>query len=96
MMADYNTTNKTNLRMRTIEHAVKLLCGLWAFGLGLRLAVELFASDGWIHIPKHPFNIWFDFLPLCIFGYLVVFFEVRNLISIARTGKPVYVDDVRV
>ena len=80
--------------LRYFEHGITWLCGLWAFGIGLRFTIELLASDGWIHMPKHPLNIWFDFFPLCIFGLLVVLFEVRNLISIAYTGKPSLEDSV--
>jgi hypothetical protein len=80
-------SNKS-LFMRNFEHVIKWLCGLWAFGLGFRFTIELLASEGWIHMPKHPLNIWFDFFPLCILGFLVVVFEVRNLISIAYAGKP--------
>ena len=67
----------------TVEHVVKWLCGLWAFGLGFRFTIELLASEGWIHMPKHPLNIWFDFFPLCILGLLVVLFEVRAFIAVA-------------
>ena len=58
---------------------MRWLCGLWALGLGSRLTLELLLSDGWIHIPKHPLNIWFDFLPLCLFGLFVVIFETREM-----------------
>ncbi|RZN38057.1 MAG: hypothetical protein EFT35_05270 [Methanophagales archaeon ANME-1-THS] len=85
-------TNKPHLNQQNIENIVKWLCGLWAFGLGLRLTIELLASDGWIHIPKHPLNIWFDFLPLCIFGFIVVLVEGRSLILVARRRKPESVD----
>jgi hypothetical protein len=82
--------------MRNFEHVIKWLCGLWAFGIGFRFTIELLASTGWIHLPKHPINIWFDFFPLCILGVLTVFFEVRNLILIACTGKLVSDDVVHV
>lgn len=60
------------------------LCGLWAFGLGLRMSIELFACSGWVHVPKHPLNIYFDFLPLCVFGLVVSMVETRRMCRIYR------------
>ena len=102
-IADRGMTSKVVERHRNkshvmwkFEHVVKWLCGLWAFGIGFRFTIELLASEGWIHMPKHPLNIWFDFFPLCILGLLVVFFEIRNLISIACTEQQVSEDVVQV
>jgi len=64
-----------------IKIILRWLCGLWALGLGSRFTLELLASDGWILVPKHPLNIWFDFLPLCILGLLVVVFETKEIIN---------------
>lgn len=61
------------------------LCGMWAFGLGLRLTLELMLCDGWISIPKYAgygVNIWFDFLPLCIFGFVVTVYATYSLMLV--------------
>lgn len=66
------------------QNVLILLCGIWSLGLGFRYSVELLASDGWIHVPKYPgygVNIWFDFLPLSIFGL------ATTIILIKRTFK---------
>ena len=70
--------------MKTI---LRLLCGLWAFGLGLRYTIELLASDGWIHVPKYEgygVNLWFDFIPLMIMGLLVVVLETKGIVDKMR------------
>ena len=77
--------------IHTVEHVIKCLCGVWAFGLGFRFTLELLLSDGWIHVMKHPLNIWFDFLPLCLLGLLVTLFEMRNLAVIVSRRKPISV-----
>ena len=62
-----------------------LLCGLWAFGLGLRFVIEFYFCDsGWLHIPKHPLNIYFDFFPLCVFGLITVIIVTRDVIAQIR------------
>jgi hypothetical protein len=43
------------------------LCGVWAAGVGLRLLVELLMG-GAIVIPSSVVNVWFDLIPLTIFG----------------------------
>lgn len=70
--------------MKTI---LSLLCGLWAFGLGLRYTIELLASDGWIHVPKYAgygVNLWFDFIPLLVMGFLVVMLETKGIVDKMR------------
>ena len=67
--------------MKTV---LRLLCALWAFGLGLRYTIELLASDGWIHVPRNAgygVNLWFDFIPLALFGLLVAIFEMKGIID---------------
>jgi len=70
-----------------MKNIIIWLCGLWAFGLGLRCTIELLASDGWIHVPKHPLNIYFDFLPLCILGLLTAVFETKEMIEAVKKMK---------
>jgi len=63
------------------------LCGLWALGLGARMSLELILSDGWIHVPKtagYGCNIWFDFLPLCVFGLVTVYYSTKELFRVAQ------------
>ena len=43
------------------------LCGVWAAGVGLRLLVELLMG-GAIVIPSSVVNVWFDLIPLTMFG----------------------------
>jgi len=69
---------------------LRWLCGLWALGLGSRLTLELLLSDGWVHVPKHPLNIWFDFLPLCLFGLFVVIFEMKEMARSINKSAAVY------
>lgn len=82
---------RENTRKR-YKNIIGLLCGLWALGLGTRFTLELLASDGWILVPKHPVNIWFDFVPLSMFGLFVVILEMKEMLktiykSTARADK---------
>lgn len=63
------------------------LCGIWALGLGSRMTLELCSSDGWIHVPRHWLNIYFDFLPLAIFGLIVTIIQTKALINATRQSK---------
>lgn len=68
------------------EAALPYLCGIWAFGLGLRFLIEFAHSDGWLHVPKNGWNVYFDFLPLCALGALTVLLALRCYAS-RRLGK---------
>lgn len=57
---------------------MRWLCGLWAFGLGVRLTYSLCIYTS-ITIPSHPINIYFDFLILSILGGTVLLFELQEL-----------------
>jgi len=70
--------------MKTV---ITWLCGLWALGLGLRTSAELLISDTGIFIPKHPLNIYFDFIPLSILGMIVSVFETNEMINKIRRKK---------
>jgi hypothetical protein len=63
-----------------VELVIRWLLGLWATGLGFRFFLELLLADQFIILPNYLVNIYFDFLPLFIFGSLVAFFETRRLI----------------
>jgi len=60
------------------------LCGLWSLGLGARMSLELLMSDGWIHVPRHPLNIWFDFIPLMLFGIVTTWYMTKELFRVAQ------------
>jgi len=65
-------------------------CGLWAFGLGLRMSIELLVSDGWIHVPRNAgygVNLWFDFIPLCVLGFVVTILSTKEIIKEMRHKK---------
>lgn len=65
-----------------IKNVLYLLCGIWAMSLGARYSFELLVSDGWISIPKYAgfgVNLWFDFIPLAVFGFIIVVFETKTL-----------------
>lgn len=62
-------------------------CGLWSFGLGLRMTLELLISDTGIYVPKHYLNIYFDFLPLCIFGLVVSILSIKDIIKDVKKEK---------
>jgi len=67
-------------------------CGMWAFGLGLRMSIELLVSDGWVHVPRNAgygVNLWFDFIPLCVLGLLVTIFSTNDIIKGVRKMKSV-------
>ena len=62
-------------------------CGMWAFGLGLRMSIELLACDEWIHIPRnigYGVNLWFDFIPLCLFGLATTILSIKEMIKEER------------
>ena len=64
------------------------LCGLWSLGLGARMSLELLLSDGWIHVPRdagYGCNLWFDFIPLCVFGCVTVYYTTKELFKVAQT-----------
>jgi hypothetical protein len=63
------------------EAALPYLCGLWAFGLGLRFLIEFAYSDGWLHVPKNGWNVYFDFLPLCALGALTVLVTAQGIVG---------------
>jgi len=67
--------------MKTI---VTWLCGLWSLGLGFRMSLELLLSDGWIHVPKHPLNIYFDFIPLAVFGFVTVWYQTKEMFKVTQ------------
>ena len=63
------------------------LCGLWALGLGARMSLELLLSDTGIFIPRdilYGCNIWFDFIPLCVFGLITVWYQTKELFKVAQ------------
>jgi len=72
---------KKHNEMKTI---IMWLCGLWSLGLGFRMSLELLLSDGWIHVPQHPLNIYFDFIPLCVFGLITVWFQTKELFKVVQ------------
>ncbi len=75
---------------KTIRLLIMWLCGLWALGLGSRYTLELLLTDSWISIPKYAgygVNIWFDFLPLAVFGFVVVIFTTKELIQLIRKKR---------
>lgn len=64
------------------------LCGLWSLGLGARMSLELLLSDGWIHVPRNAgygCNLWFDFLPLCMFGCVTVYYTTKELFKVVQS-----------
>lgn len=66
---------------------VMWLCGLWAWGLGARMSLELILSDGWIHVPRdagYGCNIWFDFLPLAVFGFVTVWCQTKEMFTVLQ------------
>ena len=62
-------------------------CGLWSLGLGLRMTLELLVSDTGVYIPKHYLNIYFDFLPLCVFGFVVSILSTKEIIKEIREKR---------
>ena len=82
---------KTKVSYKTLEVSYKTLamwlCGIWALGLGFIYSLELFLSDGWIHVPRNAgygCNLWFDFIPLCVFGCVTVFYTTKELFKVAQ------------
>lgn len=85
-MISQDRKGKMNLKVHW-HHIIIWLCGLWALGLGFRMTLELCVSHEWIHVPKHWLNIYFDFLPLTIFGLIVTIIQTNALIRIIRQDK---------
>ena len=75
---------RNKMSYKTIKTIVIWLCGLWSLGLGFRMSLELLLSDGWIHVPKHPLNIYFDFLPLGVFGLVTVYYTTQELFKVVQ------------
>ena len=75
-----------------IKNVMALLCGIWSLGLGARMTLELLLSDGWVCISKYAgygVNVWFDFLPLCVFGLITTILEVKELIIKVRNKNAI-------
>ena len=63
------------------------LCGLWSVGLGARMSLELLLSDSGIYMPRnvgYGVNIWFDFIPFCIFGLVTVYYTTKELFIVVQ------------
>lgn len=58
-----------------------LIAGVWSFGIGLRLSLELLNTRGYIMIPNHPINLFFDFLPLMFLGTSLIYFGYRDYLE---------------
>ena len=68
----------------TLKKILFLLCGIWAFSLGLRFSFELFMTEGWVCIPRNAgygVNMWFVFIPLCVFGFIVTILSTKEIIK---------------
>ena len=76
-----NRERKKVARTLRIKRYLRLCCSLWATGLGLRIFIELFVSDGWIHIPRNNWNLWFDFMLLFLFGIGSLGFNLQEMIK---------------
>jgi len=63
------------------------LCGIWSFGLGIRIVYEFTQYDYYILIPKIPLNIYFDFIPLAAFGFITIIIFVYNGIKTIRSKR---------
>ena len=78
-----------------------LISGAWSFGLGLRWFLALYFTDfvipgysgTWIAIPQSNLNLYFDLLPLAIFGLISVCLSVYYLAcSLFATFKRVVME----
>jgi hypothetical protein len=68
-----------------IELVIRWLLGLWATGLGLRFSQELLLADRVIILPKkYVVNIYLDFLPLAILGFIVAVLETKRIVQKIR------------
>lgn len=67
--------------MAELEPIIRWLLGLWATGLGLRFSQELLRADQVIILHKtHILDIYFDFLPLAILGFIVAVLETKRIV----------------
>jgi hypothetical protein len=65
-----------------VELVIRWLLGLWATGLGFRFSQELLLADQFIILPKnYLMDIYLDFLPLFILGFIVAVFETRKMVQ---------------
>lgn len=62
---------------------IEYLCGIWAFGLGIRYFYELRRWD-YVKVPANPVNIYFDFGLLMLFGFLLMFLVISQKIRILQ------------
>jgi len=66
---------------------IRWICGIWALGLGLRMSFELILCENHIIVPKNNINIFFDFIPLCILGFMVTAIETVKIIKKFRNNS---------
>ena len=61
------------------------LCGIWAFGLGSRILFEMWdwgrLGYDTINIPIIPLNIFWDFVPLAMFGFITLVLSLRDMLK---------------
>lgn len=63
----------------TLKTLLLWFTGLWAFGLGLRMSLELILADQFIQVPNYLVNIYFDFVPLAILGLITTVIGTKEL-----------------
>lgn len=62
-----------------IKRIVTCLCGIWAFGLGLRICVSLAYADGvYLFYTNTPVYFFWDFGPLCLLGAATVAINIHD------------------
>jgi len=66
------------------KNVILWMTGMWAAGLGMRMSLELLASDQFILVPNYAVNIYFDFVPLGILGLLTTIIQTKELIKEVR------------
>jgi len=89
--SNLNTTQKTKnekmgIKIKRVKAILRWLCGIWALGLGFRIAYSLCIYDYFI-IFSHPVNIFFDFVPLAVFGAVITVIETKKLCEIIMNNN---------
>ena len=81
----------------TLKSIIVLLCGIWSLGLGARYTLELYLANDYICIPRNALygiNLWFDFIPLFVFGLFTTVSVLRVMIK--NLGGDNYVEEKRI
>ena len=56
------------------------LCGIWAIGIGIRMIAQFLIIGGDFLVFSSGLNLFLDFVPLTIFGFLSIATILKDII----------------